>query len=278
MKRDNHSKTDQILDLLLDALLERQSSHHAAGNPPKSETANISITPAFVRTDQGVLPLTPQTVEQAEAGLAEKMPPVQAKHPEDPPEEAGKTEVVWAASLEKELTPLELLPSIQLDQMLRRLAVAVGVFILLINIPFNRNGLSLARAMPDAQSLIIRDGLVLKGSGEKIYVLENNQKRWISSLEAFNYFGYRWEQVNVVDDAFLDRFADGRPLYVLLKCQTSPHIYALEDGQKRWIKDIPTFEAEGFVWDDVKFVSCGELRRLPTGSPIPQDAGPSPEP
>jgi hypothetical protein len=278
MKRDNRSKTDQILDLLLDALLERQSSRHATGNSPKSETANISVTPAFVQTDQGVVPITPQTVQQAEAGPAEKMPQVQAEQPEGQPEEAGKTEEMWAVPLEKERTPLEPLPSIQLDQMLRRLAVAVGVLILLINIPFNRNGLSLARAMPDAQSLIIRDGLVLKGSSEKIYVLEDNQKRWITSLEAFDYFGYRWEQVNVVDDAFLGRFADGRPLYVLLKCQTSPHIYALEDGQKRWIKDIPTFEAEEFVWDDVKFVSCGELRRLPTGSPIPQDAGPSPEP
>ncbi len=272
MKRDNRSKTDQILDLLLDALLERHSSRQLVDKPHNSEAADISITPAFVRTDHGVVPTTPQTVEQAEADPAEEMPQVQAEQPED------QTEEMRAAQLEKEPAPLEPLPSIQLDQMLRRLAVAVGVLILLINIPFNRHGLSLARAMPDAQSLIIRDGLVLKGSDERIYVLENNQKRWITSLEAFEYFGYRWEQVNVVDDTFLDRFADGAPLYVLLKCQTSPHIYALEDGQKRWIKDIPTFEAEGFVWEDVKFVSCGELRRLPTGTPIPPDAGPSPEP
>jgi hypothetical protein len=176
------------------------------------------------------------------------------------------------------VTGAESLPPIQLDRMLRRLALSLALLVILVDIPFNRDGLSLARAMPDAQSLIIRDGLVLQGSGEKIYVLENNQKRWITSLEAFTWYGYRWEQVHKVDDAFLDRFADGRPIHVLLKCEQSPHIYALENGQKRWIQDIATFEAEGFVWEDVKFVSCAQLRQLPIGLPFPPDAGPSPEP
>jgi hypothetical protein len=70
----------------------------------------------------------------------------------------------------------------------------------------------------------------------------------------------------------------GQPIHVPLKCQGSPHIYAMEDGQKRWIKDIPTFEAGGCVWEDVKFVSCDYLRSLPDGPPIPEDAGPPPQP
>jgi hypothetical protein len=267
MTNENRSTTDQILDLLLDALQERQSSRPQEDR----QTTEAPIPPESSR-------IVPQAEVPADTSPPEAEPPTLAEEPESAAVAGAETEVEWELSSLKEPAPPEALPSIQLDKMLRRLAVAVGILILLINIPFNRTGLSLARAMPDAQSLIIRDGLVLKGSGERIYVLENNQKRWITSLEAFEWFGYRWEQVNVVDDAFLDRFADGRPLYVLLKCQTSPHIYALEDGQKRWIKDIPTFEAQGFVWEDVKFVSCGELRRLPTGTPIPPDAGPSPEP
>ena len=275
MDKETPSKTDQILDLLLEALLERQTTRQQTAEPTVTETMPDD-TPVVEE------PATPEpaanldreeTVEEAANEVGPE--PSHALEGEPVPETAWNTE--WLKESEPE-EPLEPLPSIQLDKMLRRLALAVGVLILLINIPFNRTGLSLARAMPDAQSLIIRDGLVLKGSGERIYVLENNQKRWISSLEAFEWFGYRWEQVNGVDDAFLDRFADGRPLYVLLKCQTSPHIYALEDGQKRWIKDIRTFEAEGFVWEDVKFESCGVLRQIPTGDPIPPDAGPSPEP
>ncbi|MCL4871689.1 MAG: hypothetical protein KJ063_22245 [Anaerolineae bacterium] len=262
MNSDHQSKTDQILDLLLDALAERQQSRQPAGSsaaaPPAPPSTPPPITeppPASERSSQGK--------ERWEAEIAS----YKAAATADTNNDIGLVSA-----------PPEPLPSIQLDQMLGRLAVIVGIFIILINIPFNRAGLSLARAMPDAQSLIIRDGLVLKGSGDQIYVLEKNQKRWITTLDAFAWHGYRWEQVNIVNDTFLNQFPDGPPVYVLLKCTTSPHIYALENGQKRWVKDIATFEAEGFVWEDVKFISCQELRRLPTGTPIPPDAGLSPEP
>jgi hypothetical protein len=170
-------------------------------------------------------------------------------------------------------TPPTPLPSITLGRLLLALVVLV-----VISVPITRYGTSLARIMPDTASLIIRDGLVLKGSGPDIYVLENNKLRWISSLDAFEFFGYRWDQVHVVDDSFLEQFEKGRPIHVLLKCEGSPHIYALENGQKRWIKDIPTFEAEGYVWGDVKLVFCDYLRDLPDGPPIPEDAGPPPQP
>jgi len=290
MNSDKPTKTDQILDLLLDALSERQEARQEARQPvtppppipePEPEPEPEPPTPE----------VTPELPPQAPSSIVDNgrrdepepaWPPV-ATGPAALPiwagaDKADKDEVRPPLRPATKTSPAEPLPTIQLDRMLRRLAIALALLILLVNIPFNRSGLSLARAMPDARSLIIRDGLVLKGSGDEIYVLENNQKRWITTLEAFTFHGYRWEQVNSVDDAFLNRFADGRPIYVLLKCQQSPHIYALENGQKRWIQDIPTFEAAGFVWEDIKFVTCGELRQLPTGSPIPPDAGPSPEP
>jgi hypothetical protein len=170
------------------------------------------------------------------------------------------------------------LSSLNLGRTLGRLLLALAVLVVVINVPITRYGTSLARLMPDTASLVIRDGLVLKGSGTEIYVLENDKLRWISSLEAFEFFDYRWDQVHVVDDSFLEKFEKGGPIHVLLKCQGSPHIYALENGKKRWIKDIPTFEAEGYVWGDVKLVTCDYLRRLPDGPPIPEDAGPPPQP
>ena len=141
-----------------------------------------------------------------------------------------------------------------------------------------RYGVSLARILPETSSLIIRDGLVLKGSGPEIYVLEDDKLRWISSLDAFEHLGLTWEDVHVVEDEFLAKFEKGRPIHVLLKCHDSPHIYRLENEQKRWIKDIDTFLAEGHAWEDVRFVSCQYLRDLPDGPPIPEDAGPPPQP
>ncbi|NOX61337.1 MAG: hypothetical protein GXP42_05245 [Chloroflexi bacterium] len=76
----------------------------------------------------------------------------------------------------------------------------------------------------------------------------------------------------------IQRVVYTQPQPVLLKCPTSPHIYLLEKGRKRWVKDIATFEAQGYEWRDVNFVSCQILRGIPDGSPIPPDAGPPPEP
>jgi hypothetical protein len=65
---------------------------------------------------------------------------------------------------------------------------------------------------------------------------------------------------------------------VLLKCYNSPHIYLLENGQKRWINTIETFNERGYLWRDVRFVSCPDLRAVPDGTSIPPDSGPPPQP
>jgi hypothetical protein len=65
---------------------------------------------------------------------------------------------------------------------------------------------------------------------------------------------------------------------ILLKCAQSPHIYLLDDGEKRWIDTIATFTDRGYVWRDVYFISCDDLRSLPDGEPIPADGGPPPQP
>jgi hypothetical protein len=68
------------------------------------------------------------------------------------------------------------------------------------------------------------------------------------------------------------------PNPILLKCATSPHIYLLERGEKRWIESIDTFNERGYVWGDVHFVSCEVLSSIPDGTPIPANAGPPPQP
>ena len=65
---------------------------------------------------------------------------------------------------------------------------------------------------------------------------------------------------------------------ILLKCSASPHIYLIENGEKRWIDTIETFNERGYVWRDVTFITCADLRSIPDGIPIPDDAGPPPQP
>lgn len=160
---------------------------------------------------------------------------------------------------------------------LRAIITVMLMLLIIVHLPLGGN-LSLANALPDRQALIVRDGLIFKGSGPEVYFLQNNQRRWISSLSAFQYLGYRWSDVHVVDDSFVNSFPEGKPLHVLLKCNDSPHIYRIEREAKHWIKDIPTFELQGHIWSDVHFVSCNELRNIPMGDPIPPDAGAPPQP
>lgn len=283
--------SDQILDLLLDALLQRQQEREGDG-PAKSldELKARAIKKMWEQEELAAFTQAASTGQEKEAGSVDAEParledsvpladevltglPIEA-----PAEEAAAEEVEGTAAVpdDAHAMPQEL-PSVHLHRLMARLSLALLVLIVIINIPFNRYGTSLARAMPDSASLIIRDGLLLKGSDDKVYVLQDNKLRWITTLDAFVEYGYRWSQVHQVQDSFLADFEEGHPIHLLLKCETSPHIYALEDGQKRWIKDIPTFEAQQYVWEDVRFVSCRHLRNLPDGPPIPEDAGPPPQ-
>jgi hypothetical protein len=242
--------SDSVLDLLLDALMERQAAREARAAPaePKAEKAVPAPT-----TAEAAVPRKPRQVPTP----PESRKPAPGEQGWKPPPRA---------------TP------IHLERMLVRFLVLVAVLVVAVNVPVNRYGVSLARILPDSAALVIRDGLVLKGSGSQIYMLQQDKLRWISSMDAFEHLGLTWQDVHVVDDAFLEKFEEGRPIHVLLKCADSPHIYRLENDQKRWIKDIDTFLSEGHVWDDVKFVSCDYLRRIPDGPPIPEDAGPPPQP
>lgn len=163
--------------------------------------------------------------------------------------------------------------------LMARLAVGVLLITLLINIPINMQGTALARSIPNSASLIIMNGLVVKEEASPdIYVYRDSKFHWITSLDAFEHFGFRWQDVHSVERGFLDQFEIGSPLYVLLKCDASPHVYRLEGGSKRWIVDIPTFLAEGHVWQDVKIVPCSRLRDLPDGESIPPGRGSPPPP
>jgi hypothetical protein len=157
---------------------------------------------------------------------------------------------------------------------LGQILIVLVVLLVLVNIPINFYGAGLAQIVPKATAIIIYDGMVLKGSGPEIYALEDHVLRRISSPEAFDYY-LRQHKVFVVEDNVLDSFGKGRSIYQLVTCPNSPHLYALEQGQKRWVKDPPT-RNKAEPWDEVRLVSCDYLRQLPEGPPILEDAGPPP--
>lgn len=246
MNDTGRSRLEQLLDLLADEVAERLRARPTTPPPPKPEPPSPEVSPIVAALS------TPQAVSDSAPGLG----PV------------------------AEITPtLESLPSAHAASLMARLALGVFMIVVLINIPLNTRGTALARSIPSSASLVIMNGLVVKEStSPDIWVYRDDAFHWITSLEAFDHYGYRWEEVHIVAPGFLDQFPKGAPIYVLLKCDNSPHIYRLEEGRKRWILDIPTFEAEGYVWEDVKFVPCAYLRGLPDGESIPPGHGAPPPP
>ena len=102
---------------------------------------------------------------------------------------------------------------------------------------------------------------------------------WTVAIILLLPWGFRLDQGNITAlPPSIQRLVVTQPAPLLLKCRGRDPIYLLDDGRKRWIEDIATFEAQGYEWRDVSLVACAELRAIPSGIPIPADAGPIPEP
>ena len=284
MSKNNEKAIDQILDLLLDALSERQQDRMRSETlQPSSEelqgantdTNDIQDEPATRETELIEHDLeSTGTDDSIESETGEELS-YDSVEPVDSDSAEFDLDAEYA---EVYLNPPEKLPSINMNKIFYRLSIALALLIVLVNIPFNRYGTNLARAMPDEQALIVRNGLIFTGPGSEVYILEDNQKRWISSLTAFDLLGFRWEQVHEVDQAFVDQFEDGPDLHVIIRCNNQPHIYLLEGGEKRWIENPAAFEKAGLKWDDVRYISCFDLKnKYPDGVPIPSDAGDPPQ-
>jgi len=243
------ARLEQLLDLLADEVAGRLQTRGAAEPPVIAAAAGLSPAAVIVA------------------------PPPDLPTPAEP--EPAPLLTVAAPDVEPEVSAR---PS-HAAALLVRLALGLLALVVAINIPFNRHGTTLATALPGSASLVIRSGLVVKEADlPEIYVFRNDQFHWISSLDALEYYGYRWQQVHIVESGFLAKFELGAPIHVLLKCDASPHIYRLENDHKRWIVDLPTFSAEGHIWEDVKVVSCDYLRSLADGDSIPPGRGAPPSP
>jgi hypothetical protein len=252
------SRLDALLELLADEVAERLASRSEAERvEPATPTALTAVDPPLSQTE--VVPMPAPAL-----ALAPALDPEPEAEPE--PELAVVPGPAMAAISHAAV-------------LMTRLAIGVLLVVVLINIPFNAQGTALARSIPNSASLVIRDGLLVKEAGsEDVWVYHNNAFHWITSLEAFNRNRYRWQDVHIVEDGYLSQFQKGNPLGVLLKCDSSPHVYLLERGSKRWIVDIPTLNAEGYAWEAVQMVPCGELRGLPDGDSIPPGSGTPPPP
>ena len=157
-------------------------------------------------------------------------------------------------------------PGPNMGRSLGQILIIMVVLLVLVNIPFNSYNFGLAQLMPQSTSIVIQDGTLLKGSGPEVYVVDNYKLRPVSP-EAFKTFFSRNRRINIVEDSMLAQFELGSTVYPMIQCRTQPEVYAVIDGYKRRVTEPPTIIAHS--WDQIKFVTCSYLERLPDGPPIP---------
>lgn len=118
----------------------------------------------------------------------------------------------------------------------------------------------------------ISDGSLIKTLGdEKVYVIENGQKRWIANPETFSSRGYKWEEIVTISVEEIENFKEGEKLDTaniknldgkLIKSQ-APEIYIVQNGKKRWVPNIETFNYYAFNWADVIEMTEKEIANYP---------------
>ncbi len=102
-------------------------------------------------------------------------------------------------------------------------------------------------------------GMLIKGSGSKVYLVEGGTRRWITSESVFLGLGYAWSAIRVVQEATLAGLPEGaaisaaaaHPDGTLIKYATSPRVYLLEGGKKRWIPSAEVFTQRNLRWENI---------------------------
>ncbi len=282
---------DQLLDLLIDALEERKLARYENeqidhepilttetqdATPPLSDTTDLARRSPLPEGGLGsdfaieeeILPIK----DEVAAPVAETKSNVLVEQVEFV-EEIDSAAPHTADELPEHIPMIDNMPRTMV-----RLFIALLVVVAFANLQlFSLTSLNAVFAGGNSGATTIRfarDGMLLKGDGTSVYLMEDNKRRWITTSEAFTNYGYRWGAIRYVDDDYLEQFVEGEPIYLPMKCPNSPHVFALDvEGStqrvRRWVSDIETFEAMGFTWGEIDENRCGFLRALPDGEPFP---------
>lgn len=118
------------------------------------------------------------------------------------------------------------------------------------------------------------DGMLIRGSGPEVYVLEHGLKRWITSPGVFSGLFYSWDRIIHVSDSDLANFPPGNKLDnsgnfpdgTLLKSAKNPKVYVSDQGKLRWIPDPDVFNSNNFSWGNIIIVSDNAIENKGKGA------------
>ncbi|PGZ95832.1 maturation of the outermost layer of the spore [Bacillus pseudomycoides] len=126
----------------------------------------------------------------------------------------------------------------------------------------------------------IPNGTLVSGPSSDIYIIDNQERRKISS-EVFEKLKYEHNQVVKIPDPFFFKYNEGIPVddqvflhlallpnQRLIKSPQHPAVYYIQNNKKCHIKNKNAFRDFKFQWDQVVLVNNQLLDHLPDGLPI----------
>ena len=102
-----------------------------------------------------------------------------------------------------------------------------------------------------AMAATYTNGTLLKGSTGDIWVVNNNLKSPVRSIEVFNNSGYDWNAVKTVSDSALTAVSAA----TLVKTADNPDVYRLERNFTRKLASIEIFNSYSLDWGKISVVS-----------------------
>lgn len=112
---------------------------------------------------------------------------------------------------------------------------------------------------------------LIQGEGSAIYLVAEGRRRHIPDMETFRLLGFHLKNVHQVDSAEVLRTPAGPDFSKLsndLIKGSQPPVFLLENGRRRWIRDMPTFQTMGLKLSDVQVIADEDLRLIPMGADI----------
>jgi hypothetical protein len=123
------------------------------------------------------------------------------------------------------------------------------------------------------------DGTLVRAAGdEKVYIIEESLKRWITDSATFVAKGYDWNSVITISKTELGIYGDGKDITGSASMRegslvmgSSSRVYLIEGGKRRWVRDERTFSSLGYDWNGIVRISDQELLRYVEGQILAKD-------
>lgn len=124
---------------------------------------------------------------------------------------------------------------------------------------------------PLGEPLIYPDESLIKGQNPEVYLIEQGQRRHITSPAIFESRGFKWENILQASEEELLAHPAGESLLLsdnaLIK-GLNPEVYLVKSQKRHWIKTAEVFLKLGFKWQNIITLPQSEINKYALGMVI----------